>query len=368
MSFPQLDEPPPRHEEAPSEPSRERPRRAARPSGPERRALVRRRLVAMLIGVGLLALLVVATRGCLNAREDRAYSGYAHDAGAVSEESLQQGRSLFELLRGDEEKETVELQNTVNGFRAQADLLVDRARALQPPARFASANRFLTYALEFRRDGLARVAHELPAALGENDREVATGAIADSMRSFLVSDVLYAQRVAPAVHAGLRERDLAVEGELPRGDFLAGADWLHASTVSDRLGALRAGPGEVTAGARGLAVGVVTAGGETLSESSPTQVAAKPDLAFSVQLQNQGAVPEEQVKVAVSVTGGPTPLSVEETVPIIAAGGSETATIPLADTPPTGRPVAVKVRLEPAQGETQTDDNESSFPATFVAG
>jgi hypothetical protein len=364
MSFPQLDEPPLHHEGV----SPERTRRPARPGGPERRALLRRRMVAMLIGLGLLALLVVATRGCLNAREDRAYSEYAHDAGAVSEESLQQGRSLFELLRGDEEKETVELQNDINGFRAQADLLVERTRALQPPTRFASANRFLTYALEFRRDGLARVAHELPTALSENDHESANAAIADSMRSFLVSDVLYAQRVAPTVRAGLRERDLAVEGDLARGDFLAGTDWLRASTVSDRLGTLRDGPGELATGARGLAVGVVTAGGETLSESSPTQVTAKSDLAFSVQLQNQGAMPEEQVKVAVSVTGGPAPLTVEETVPTIAAGGSETATIPLADTPPTGRPVTVKVRLEPAKGETRTADNESSFPATFVAG
>jgi hypothetical protein len=368
MSFPELDEAPPRPEEEPAAPPEPRPRRPVRPSGPERRALLRRRLVALLVAFGLLALIVMATRGCLNARQDRAYAEYAHDAGNVSEESLQMGRSLFELLRGGAPEDTIELQNSVNGFRAQADLLVDRVRGLDAPGRFATANRFLTYSLEFRRDGLAQVGRELPTALGEEDREAANARIADSMRAFLVSDVIYAQRVVPDIRAGLRERRLLAEDALPRENFLPDVDWLRQGTVAERLGALRKEPTEMAAGARGLALGVVTAGGETLNESAPAQLAAKTDLTFSVQVQNQGAMPEEDVKVGIEVTGGPAPISVERTLPSIPAGGSETATIPLADTPPTGRPVTIKVRVEAAGGESQTDDNESSFPATFTEG
>jgi hypothetical protein len=367
MSFAQLDEAPPRHEEAP-EVRPERPRRPPRPSGPERRTLVRRRVAALLTALVLLTLLVIGTRGCLNWRADRAYTEYARHAGALSDDSLQESKSLFELLRGRDQKDTVELQSTVNGFRAQADLLVDRARNLGPPGRFSSANRFLTYALEFRRDGLAQLARELPSALGQRDRGDANARIAGAMRSFLVSDVLYSQRVVPDVDRALHERDLPADTELPPGEFLPDIDWLRESTVSSRLAFLRKGPSEVAAGARGLALGVVTAGGETLSESSPTQLRASPDLAFSVQVQNQGSVPEEQAKVTISVTGGAKPISVERVVPSIPAGGSETATIPLADTPPIGRPVTVKVRVQPTQGESRTDDNESSFPATFSAG
>jgi hypothetical protein len=367
MSFAQLDEAPPRDEEAPDA-AAARPRRHSRPSGPERRAVLRRRIAALVIGVGLLALLVLATRGCLDWQADRAYTEYAHDAAAVSKDSLQQSESLFQLLRGREQKDAVELQSSVNGFRAQADLLVDRARNLDAPDRFSSANRFLAYALEFRRDGLAQLSHELPSALGENDRDEANARIADAMRSFLVSDVLYDQRVTPDVAKALRERDLPDDSALPGGHFLPTIDWLREGTVAERLGTLRKGPGEVAAGARGLALGVVTASGETLDESSPTQLPASSDLTFSVQLQNQGSVPEESVDVTVSVTGGPRPISVERLVPSIPAGGSETATIPLADTPPTGRPVTVKVRVRPAEGESRTDDNESSFPATFSAG
>src|SRR5829696_261623 len=190
MSFVQLDEAPPRYEEAPDA-APERPRRPPRATGPERRALVRRRIVALVVALGLLALLVLGTRGCLDWQADRAYTEYARDARAVSDDSLQQSESLFELLRGREQKDTVELQSSVNGFRAQADLLVDRAHNLDPPDRFASANEFLTYVLEFRRDGLAQLAHALPTALGQNDREDANARIADAMRSFLVSDVLY---------------------------------------------------------------------------------------------------------------------------------------------------------------------------------
>lgn len=330
--------------------------------------MLRRRLLAMAVGLGLLVLLVFATRGCLDARADRAFTEYSRDVTALSDESLQQSQSLFEFLRGGGDEEPVELQNSVNGFRTQADQLVERARALDPPERFAAPNRFLTYSLEFRRDGLAGIAGALPSALGEEDRDAAAARIARDMRGFLVSDVLFVQRVAPELREALAERDLAVESALPRRDFLPGVDWLAEPTVSSRLDALREAPGEVAAGARGMGLGVVTAGGETLSESAPTQVSAASDLAFSIQVQNQGAVPEEEVEVSVSITGGAAPLTVERTIESIPAGGSETADLPLADTPPTGSPVTVTVKVEPAEGEGRLDDNEAAYPATFVPG
>jgi hypothetical protein len=365
MSFAEIDEAPQQQQEPlPGEP---RPSRHPRPSGPERRAVLRRRLLALVLGAVLLFVLVIATRGCLDARADRAYSEYARDVTALSDESLQQSKSLFELLRGGGE-ETVELQNSVNGFRTQAEQLVDRARALDAPDRMAGVNRFLELSLEFRRDGLAGIATELPTALGETDRDAATARIAGQMRNFLVSDVIFAGRVAPELRRNLAARDLAPESDLPGGEFLPSIDWLEEKEVSDRLSALREGPGEVAAGARGLALGVVTAGGETLSESSPTQVSATQDLSFDVQVQNQGAVPEEEVEVSIALTGGAAPLTVERTVEQIPAGGSETATLPLADTPPTEKPVTVTIKVNSAEGEGRTDDNESSYPATFVPG
>jgi hypothetical protein len=365
MSFAEIDEAPQRQQEpSPGEP---RLTRHPRPSGPERRAVLRRRLLAFVLGAVLLFVLVIATRGCLDARADRAFSEYARDVSALSDESLQQSNSLFEILRGGGE-EAVELQNSVNGFRTQAEQLVDRARALDPPERMAGLNRFVVLSLEFRRDGLAGIAADLPTALGENDRDAATAQIAGHMRDFLVSDVLFAQRVAPELRDTLATRDLAPESDLPGGEFLPAIDWLREKEVSERLGALREGPGEVGAGARGLALGVVTAGGETLNESSPTQVSAAQDLSFSVQVQNQGAVPEEQVEVSIAITGGAAPLTVERTLAELPAGGSETATLPLAETPPTEGPVTVNIKVDSAEGEGRTDDNESSYPATFVPG
>ena len=195
MSFAEIDEAP-QHEQEPSR-VETRPDRRTRPSGPERRAVLRRRLLVLVLGVALLLLLVIATRGCLDARADRAYREYARDVIALSDESVQQSNSLFEVLRGGGNEEAVELQNTVNGFRTQAEQLVDRAHALDAPDRMAAANRFLAYSLEFRRDGLAGIATELPVALGEEDRDGATARITRDMRDFLVSDVLFAQRVAP---------------------------------------------------------------------------------------------------------------------------------------------------------------------------
>ena len=365
MSFAETDEAPLHRQE--SSPGGPRPIRHPRPSGPERRAVLRRRLLALVLGAALLFVLVIATRGCLDARADRAYSEYARDVSALSDESLQQSNSLFEILRGGGE-EAVELQNSVNGFRTQAEQLVDRARALDPPEQMTGLNRFLVLSLEFRRDGLAGIAADLPTALAENDRDAAIAQIAGYMRDFLVSDVLLVERVAPELRETLATRDLAPESDVPGGEFLPAIDWLREEEVSERLGALREGSGEVGAGARGLALGVVTAGGETLNESSPTQVSATQDLSFSVQVQNQGAVPEEQVEVSIAITGGAAPLTVERTLAQLPAGGSATATLPLADTPPTEKPVTVNIKVDSAEGEGRTDDNESSYPATFVPG
>ena len=39
--------------------------------------------------------------------------------------------------------------------------------------------------------------------------------------------------------------------------------------------------------------------------------------------------------------------------------------VPLADTPPTGEPVDIKVSIAPVPGEKKTDNNKATFAAIF---
>ena len=86
-------------------------------------------------------------------------------------ESNGQSKELFALLEGSgTPNQTVDAQNKVNGFRVQSASIVDRARDLDVPDQASQAQRYLLETLEFRRDGLAKIAEDLPNALGDESR------------------------------------------------------------------------------------------------------------------------------------------------------------------------------------------------------
>ena len=336
--------------------------------------LLVRRVVAGVIAFLVLILLVFGIRGCLNARKEQAFRDYVRDVTALVEESNQQSQQLFGVFRDRRGRSNVDLQNTVNGFRVQAAQLVDRARDTEHPDELRRAQRFLVQTLEFRRDGVARIADELPTALGDEGAR-ARGRIAAQMQSFLTSDVVYSQRVIPALEGPLREESLLDQVRVPKSQFLPAIDFLRPETVSDRISRISGTEdGEddeaATPGLHGLGlIGVtVKPGGQALTEGQPVSVRGTEDLTFDVRVQNQGENPEEDVTVRIAITGGPNPIEVEEQLDEIAAGEQKTVSIPLADTPPMGRQVTIEVEVRPVPGEKKTDNNEGSFPATFTAG
>jgi hypothetical protein len=81
---------------------------------------------------------------------------------------------------------------------------------------------------------------------------------------------------------------------------------------------------------------------------------------------NQGENDEKSVKVRVSIRGAGKPITLEETLPTIAAGQTKTVSVPLSSTPPTGQGVTIRVEILAVPGEKKTDNNKASFPAVFV--
>ena len=331
----------------------------------DRQALLRRRAVAGAAGLAILIALLFAAKGCLNARKERAFKDYVRDVGALVEESRQQSDGFFTLLDKPDGQSPVDLQNSVNGFRVQADQLVERAAKADRPDELGDAQRYLVESLEFRRDGLSGIAGELLTALGDQGRREAADRIAGEMQAFLVSDELYRRRVVPALRRPLAEERLLGEVTIPRSRSLPDLDWLRPTTVAERLARVRGGEEPAAAGPRGTGLGTVTIGGQTLAAEGSAQVSAGPKLALAVQVQNQGASPERNVTVKVSISGGTRPIEVERRIDEIAPGGSQTTTIPLTETPVTGQPVTIKVSVAPVPGEKKLDNNEGTFSAVF---
>lgn len=330
-----------------------------------------RRGLAIAAGVVLVILVVVGLRACLDSRQTRAYRDYTRDVGTIVQASQQESDSLFGLLGSPGSgRSPVDLQNDINGLRVQADRLVERARTLSQPDGLGDAHNQLVQVLSFRRDGLAQIGEAVPTALGDRGRERTTAveAIAARMQNFLASDVIYQQRYAPAVR-GVLAREQVAGASVPDSRFLPDVDWLRPNVVADRLERISGGPGAgtVAPGLHGTGLGQVTVepGGTVLAEGgAAAELPASEDLAFAVQVTNQGESTEQGVMVSVAIRGTGRP--VEEEIPSIEAGQTETVTLPLANTPPVGQPVEIQVQVAPVPGERVRDNNSATFPAIFA--
>ena len=329
-----------------------------------------RRAIAVGVGVLALVLLILAVKGCRDSAREQAFRDYFRDVNGLMQQSNQESRALFGLLTRPGTQSAVQLASNVNGYRGEAAQLVERAKGLDHPDELNAAAQNAVLTLELRRDGIAGIAKELPTALGDAGQEAAAAKIAVYMRNFLASDVLYTERVVPGLRKPAKREGLDGELEVPKSHFLTDLGWLSAATVGDRIGRIRSGgsAGPAAPGFHGTGLGTVTVkpGGQTLAQGGAVDIKASPNLSFDVQVMNQGENDETDVPVKLTISGAGKPLVVQQRIPSIAAGQSKTVSIPLAATPPTGRPVTITVQIVGVPGEKNLDNNKGTFAAVFT--
>ena len=339
----------------------------------------RRQLFALGVGALLLIIVFLGIRGCLSVRKERAYKDYVREVAADARESQQESAAVFALLRGQAGQQGVELQNSINGFRTEAGRLVERARDRDRPDELNAAHRYLIDTLTLRRDGLAQVARLLPTALGDQGAEQATRDLAAQMQTFLASDVVFTQRFLPRLYSAIKDEGLADDVPIPEPlrrpkSFLQHIDWLRPTTVADRVARLGGGgtgasadPAEPGLHGTGVAATTVQPSGTALNPGAAVDIPARRNLTFDVQVQNQGEHEEQDVTVRLTISGAGKPITVEDSIDAIAAGETQTASIPLPRLPTTGRPVTIRVQVEPVPGEKKTDNNRASYQAVFTS-
>ena len=295
---------------------------------------------------------------------------YVRDVAALTEESNQQGAALFRLLNGPGGRDqAVDVENSLNGFRVQSAQLVDRARDLDHPGGVGGAQDELHDVLEFRRDGLAKIADSLPTALGDNDRREGTEDVTAQMQTFLTSDVIYTQRFVPQLQAALKDRELDGEVRKPRSQFVPDIQWLQPRFVSQKVSGIRTGGGggDAAPGLHGNGLGTVTLGGQTLNAGGgATSVKVSNDLSFEVQVANQGENTETDVAVTVKIGKGDDAIELEEPLDSIAAGETKTVSVGFEEKPPTGQNVPVEVTVAAVPGEEKTDNNKATYSVIFT--
>ena len=190
----------------------------------------------MLIGIGIvvLILLFLAFRGCQNARKERSFTNYVNDLSALTVETKQLSDQFFGALEGKNSEGDVTLSQQINGDRATAQDLSDRAANLDAPDDLSSAQTQVALAYDMRRDALEVIATELPNAQGK-ESEKAVEKIQQQMEVLLASDVLY-NRARFEIETGLEAQDIVVDEGVPESDFLPeDPDFLDTSVIEQAL-------------------------------------------------------------------------------------------------------------------------------------
>jgi hypothetical protein len=328
-----------------------------------------RRTIAIGGGLLVLILLIFGFRGCLDARKERAMEDYVRGANELTKLSKAESRQLFDILSAPSDTDqTVNRQNQANALRVDSATLSDRARDLDVPDELSDADNYFVEALDLRRDALAEVADQLPGALATEERRNSTRRIADMMQAFLASDVLLTGRYRRKLIDALNEEQ--VEADIPSISslrFVENVEWVNPDFVADQIAGIRGTDGgSATPGLHGNGIGTVSLGGVALTPGGSATVPLTADIAFDVQVANQGDSTETDVKVQVTVGQGGDAIDLEETLPEIAPGETKTVTIPLTRQPPTGQNVPITASVKPVPGEEVTDNNEAEFTVIFT--
>jgi hypothetical protein len=326
-----------------------------------------RRRVAAGIAVVLLIVIVLIVNGCLKSQQMQALKDYNRNVSAIAAESDEQvSQPLFSTLTNAASKSALSVEVQVDQLRIAAQKLVSRAQGLSVPGDMAAAQRYLLLTLDFRLEGVTKVAGLLPSALGGQAKQAST-LIAGDMEIFLASDVVYSQRAAPLI-----QQTLAANGihglTTASTHFLPNIGWLDPATVQARItgqAPSSSQSGQTPTGHHGSALKGVSVGSNTLEpEPALNHITGGGSPTFTVQVEDAGEFPETSVTVGVTVTAGGKQIKASHVIEKTEPGKTVSVDIPVAGVP-LGVASKIEVHIEPVPGETNHEGTKNTYLAIF---
>jgi hypothetical protein len=353
-----------------------RPRRpAAGTSGrgggghaPDQQTARIRQAVALGVALLLIVLIVIGVQSCRANQQENARKDYNRDVTAVVTQSDREVAAPYFELLSNGAREGQDLQVQVNQLRQAADDGVEEAEGFDVPGDMAEAQDNLLLTLNLRAGAIRRVAEKIPAAQGRGQpAQQAVQQIAGQHQSFLASDVVYSQRVAPLIKEALDDAGIAGQ-TIAASRSLRDLAWLSPDVVAERLGSGGGdGGGDTVApGLHGHGLESVSVGETTLQPEGTNRIPVAGGVTFRAAVANQGDNNEQNVRVTVTVRGPGRPITVNRTVPRTEAKQTAEASIPLGQTPPIGQAATVEVVIARVPGEEKTDNNRQRYTVLFT--
>jgi hypothetical protein len=358
--------------------SRPRPRRGSPAGGAhtDSQTLLVRRLIAVVFGAAFFLLLVVAVKSCSESRHKTELRDYNRKIGSIATESADNGGEFLKLFDQQPAPSPADLAVAISGYRVQAEQQLKQAQDLSVPGDMNAAQQSLLITLQLRRDGLDSVAQHIRTALGD-EGEAADNAIkliANQMRYFDASDVLYQARVSPLILAALNKGGVAGQVIQP-SDFLHGSiNWLSPNYIATKLdkqltSASSGGTQTLQPGLHGTGLNGTSFGNVNLATGQVVnRLTYVPGQIFTVSFTNQGENDEFNIKVTVRIEGSGTPITLTTTVKSIARGAKASPQLKLTRTPPIGAAATIRVTVAPVLGEKKKENNTATYPALFSRG
>jgi hypothetical protein len=347
------------------EPAEPGPSRRYGDGGPGPRPYLARRLIGLAIAVLIIILLVVGIRGCLDARKERGFENYQRDLVAIVGQANQLSTDFFKRLQEPSSGNALDFQAQLNSDASTAEGLLERVQTLDTPDELASEQQELELAFTLRRDGIDGIADQIQNALSRQPQD-AEQAIADFMRYFLASDVLYG-RARTGIDNELEAQEITTEERLPDKAFLPTDDWLDETFVESNLSGAQAGAGgDCPQGETcGLELTQTDVGDVALTEGAENTASGGGPYEITVYAQNQGTVAAENVPISFSLSGGEREIDGNGTIGNIGPGLTRTGTITVRPNPESGASLTLEVDAGPIGGEQLTDNNSATYTVIF---
>jgi hypothetical protein len=353
---------------APPRPRPRQPQRAGAALGIDQHTLMVRRLVAAGIAIVVVIVLVLLISGCLKSARVQSLKDYNRQVSQLANESeTQVSHPLFAALAGAGSKSALDVEGQVNQLRIKALSIATHGKELSVPSEMAGAQRDFLLTLDFRVEGITKIAALVRTALG-GQRKEATEKIAGDMELFLASDVIYSQRVVPLIQQTLVGNGIHGLATAP-SRALPNIGWLEPTVTLSRITGQSASASQtgIAPGNHGDSLVSVSVGANTLEpEPALNHISGGSNPTFTVTIEDAGENTETNVKVDVTVTAGGKQFKASHTINQIQRGQKANVEIPISGVP-LGVAAKIEAYVEPVPGETELENNKTTYLAIFGA-
>ncbi len=336
---------------------------SARRRPDRRRTRIQRLVILALIVFAVVFGIAWWARSCQHNRKVGTYQTYFDGVSTAIDDSADLGKQVSAIMLDPTKLSRKELIAKLGQLTAQQEEIAVRAGGLEPPGTLADEQVVFSTGMKVRASGFRLLRTAMLGALA--NKKVGVKEITALDGYFSGPDAYYQELVYLPARQAMAD-DGVSDVAVPTSTYYLTWKALDPDTVTAMLDNI--GKSSKLTGIHGVALLDVTAqsgsGDLKLVKGRTNDVPASADLAFVVQVQNQGSVAEKNVAVTATLTlpGGST-IKQQASIATVAAGKTQDATITGFAIPAEAlsKVVTLKVVAGPVQGERVESNNSATY-------